>query len=83
VRHTRALKIARKFPILATAIRLNKSNLSVQEALNMDLKGIENLFDIRLMFEKINPTKTGVVIHKTNIKLVSPEEVRAGPQTSE
>jgi hypothetical protein len=50
VRHTRALKIARQALILATSIRLNCFNLSVQEALDMSLKSIKDPLNVRLMF---------------------------------
>jgi hypothetical protein len=50
MRHTCALKIARQALILATSIRLNCLNLSVQEALNMSLESIEDLLNVRLMF---------------------------------
>jgi hypothetical protein len=49
----------------------------------MSLEGVKHLLDIRLVFEKIYPTKTRIVIDETHIILVPPEEARAGPQTSE
>jgi hypothetical protein len=69
-----ALKITMKVMILPTPIGLNCLDLGVQEALNMRLECIEDLFNIRLVFRKIDPTETQVVINKTNIILVSPRK---------
>jgi hypothetical protein len=33
----------------------------------MSLESIENLLDIRLMFQEINPAKTRIVINEANI----------------
>ena len=75
-RHTmgyaRTLKIAMQLMVLTAPIRLDGFNLSVQKTLNMSLKSIENLLNIRFVLEKINPTKTGVVVNKTNIVLIPP-----------
>jgi hypothetical protein len=66
------LKITVEAVILPTPIRLNRLDLGVQKTLNMSLERIENLLNVRLMFEKIYPAKTRVIIHKANIVFVSP-----------
>ena len=65
-----ALKISVKTVILPTPIGLNRLDFGVQKVLNMGLKCIKDVFDIRFVFEEIDPAKTRVVIHKANIILV-------------
>jgi hypothetical protein len=70
--NTGALKIAMQLVILTTPIGLDSLDLGIQETLDVRLEGVEHLFNIRLVFQKINLTKTRVVINKTHIILVSP-----------
>jgi hypothetical protein len=77
-----ALKVSVKTIVFTTPIRLNRFNLSIEKTLDMSLKSIEYLFNIRLMFKKIYPSEPGVVIDKADIVFVPPEETLAGPQTS-
>jgi hypothetical protein len=53
--------------ILTTPIGLKSLDFCVQKSFNMRLESIEDLLDIRLMFEKINPTEMRIVINKANI----------------
>ena len=57
MRDARALKIAMQLLILTNPIGLNNFNFSIQKAFDMCLEGIEHLFNIRLVLEKINPAK--------------------------
>jgi hypothetical protein len=68
----RALEVLMEPMILTAPIRLNCLDFGAQKAFNVSLKRIENLFDIRLTLEKINPAKTRVIVDKANIILVSP-----------
>jgi hypothetical protein len=58
MRNTSALKVAMQLMILTTPIRLDSLDLGIQETLDMSLEGVKHLFNIRLVFQKINPTKT-------------------------
>jgi hypothetical protein len=58
LRNTSALKVAMQLMILTTPIRLDSLDLGIQETLDMSLEGVKHLFNIRLVFQKINPTKT-------------------------
>jgi hypothetical protein len=49
----------------------------------MSLERIEDLLNIRLVLQEINPAETRIVINKTHIILKTTEEAIAGPQTSE
>jgi hypothetical protein len=71
VRNPGALEIAMKFVIFTTPVRLDNPNLCVQKALNMCLKRIENLLNIRLVLKEVDPTKTRIIIDKTNIIFVT------------
>ena len=52
-----ALKIAMQLMVLTTPIRLDNYDFSVKKTLNMSLKRIEHFLNIRLVLEKIDPTK--------------------------
>jgi hypothetical protein len=65
----RALKIPMELVILAPPVRLNCLDFGAQKAFDVCLEGVEDLLNIRLVFEKINPAKPRVVINKTNIVL--------------
>jgi hypothetical protein len=67
-----ALKVSVKTMVFTTPIRLNRFNLSIEKTLDMSLKSIEYLFNIRLMFKKIYPSEPGVVIDKADIVFVPP-----------
>jgi hypothetical protein len=45
----------------------------------MSLEGVKHLLDIRLVFEKIYPTKTRIVIDETHIILVPPRRSTSRP----
>ena len=53
--------------ILTAPIRLNCTNFCIEEALDMVLKIIEDLINIRFVFNQINPRVTAEIIHKTHI----------------
>jgi hypothetical protein len=63
----KTLEVAVQLMILATPIRLNGFDFGVQQTLHMRLEGVEDMLNIRLMLEKINPAKTEIVIDKANI----------------
>jgi hypothetical protein len=48
----------------------------------MVLKSIKDALNIRFMFDQINPGVTTVIIDETDIILKTPQEGKAGPQTS-
>ena len=83
MRDPRALEIPMEFVIFTTPIRLNCLDFSVQKAFNMSLKIIKDLLDIILMLDETDPAKTRIVIYETDIVFVPPDDVLAGPQTSE
>jgi hypothetical protein len=56
-----------EFVVFTTPIGLNCLDLRIQKALNISLESIEYLLNIRLVFNKIDPTKTCVIIDKTDI----------------
>jgi hypothetical protein len=68
--YTGVLKILMQTMVFPTPIRLNRLDLGVQQTLNMGLKSVKHLLNIGFMFEEIDPAKTRVVIHKTNVVLV-------------
>ena len=68
MRDTNTLKNFMQAVVLASPIRLNRTDFCVKKSFDMGLKIVENLFDIRFMFEKINPRKTAKVINEANIK---------------
>jgi hypothetical protein len=63
----KALEVAVQLMILATPIRLNGFDFSVQQTLHMRLEGIKDMLNIRLVLEEVNPTETGIIIDKANI----------------
>ena len=65
--NTGALKIVVEAVILTSPIGLNGTNFGMKEAFDMVLKIIENLLNIRLMFNKVNPRIAAEIIHKTHI----------------
>jgi hypothetical protein len=69
VRDTRELKIAMQFVVFTTLARLNRLDFGIKETLNMSLKRIENLLNIRVVFQEINPAETRIVINKAHIIL--------------
>ena len=69
--------------VFTTQVGLNSLDFAIQEAFDMSLKVIEDLLNIGLMFKQINPSEARVIINKTDIILVPPEDAIAGPQTSE
>ena len=69
MRNTDTLKKFMQAVVFTPPIRLNRTDFCIEESLDMGLKIIENLFDIKFMFKKINPCKTAKVINKANIKL--------------
>jgi hypothetical protein len=71
MRDANTLKIAMKAVILTTPVRLDSFDFSIEETFNMSLKSIENLLDIRLMFQEIYPTEARIVINKANIVGIS------------
>ena len=83
MRDARALKVAMEFVVFTTPVGLNGFDFIIQKAFDMSVKVVENLLNIRLVFKQINPGEARVVINKTNIILVPPEDAIAGPQTSE
>lgn len=85
VNNTRALEVAIETMILTPPppIGLNGLDFSIQKAFNISLESIKYLFNVRLVFKKINPSESRIIIYETNIVLVPPEDVRALPQTSE
>ena len=68
MRDTNTLKKFMQAMVFASPIGLNCTNFCVEESFDMGLKIVENLFDIRFMFENINPGKTANVINEANIK---------------
>ena len=64
---TNTLKKFVQAVVLASPIRLNRTDFCVKKSFDMGLKIIEDLFDIRFMFEKINPGKTAKVINEANL----------------
>jgi hypothetical protein len=63
MRDTCVLKIAMQFVVFTTLARLNRVDFGIKETLNMSLKRIENLLNIRLVFQEINPAETRIVIN--------------------
>ena len=57
--------------ILTPPIRLNSFNFGIKKTLNVSLESVKDLLNIRLMFEEINPTESGLVINKTDIIFVT------------
>ena len=64
------MKVAMEFVVFTTPVGLNGLDFTIPKAFDMSLKVVENLLNIRLVFEQINPAKTRVVINKANIILV-------------
>ena len=65
---TNTLKKFVQAVVLASPIRLDRTDFCVKKSFDMGLKFVENLFDVRFMFEKINSGKTAKVINEANIK---------------
>ena len=63
-----------EFVIFTTPIGLNCLDLRTQEAPNIGLEGIKHILNIRLVFKKINPTKTCVIIDKADIIIETSRE---------
>jgi hypothetical protein len=67
VRDTRVLKVPMELMVFTTPIGLNCLDFIIQKAFDMSLEVIEDLFNVRLMFDKIYPAKMGIIINETNI----------------
>jgi hypothetical protein len=72
VNNTRALEVAIETMILTPPIGLNGLDFSIQKAFNISLESIKYLFNVRLVFKKINPSESRIIIYETNIVLVPP-----------
>ena len=57
--------------VLATPVRLNGYDFSVDKTLNMSLKGIKHLLNVRLVLKKIHPSETGIIIDKAHTILIA------------
>ena len=71
MRDPRALEIGMETVILAAPIGLHGADFSIQETLNMFLKIIEHLLNIRFVFNQIYPTMAAIVINKTNVVFIT------------
>jgi hypothetical protein len=78
MRYACASEISMETVIFTTPVGPHNKNFSVKNMLNMSLQKIEYVLNIRFMFNKINPTMVAVVIHKTNIILVSTRGGQSG-----
>ena len=65
--NTNTLKKFMQAVVFTTPIRLDRTDFCIEKTFDMRLKIIENLFDIRFMFKKVNPCEAAEIIHKTNI----------------
>lgn len=54
--------------ILPSPVTLDTEDFPVKQALNMSLELEKNIFNIRLVFKTINPSKFTKIIDKTDIE---------------
>jgi hypothetical protein len=66
------------FETYHTPVRLNILDFGIEEMLNMSLKCIENLLNIKLVFQEINLAETRIVINKAHIILKNTRESNSG-----
>ena len=71
MRDPSALKISVQSVVLATPVLLNGYDFSVEKTLNMSLKSIKHLLNVRLVLKKIYPSETGIIIYKSHIILIA------------
>ena len=57
--------------VLATPVGLNYDDFSVEKTLNMSLKGIKHLLNVRLMLKEINPREARVIVNKAHIIFIT------------
>jgi hypothetical protein len=57
--------------ILTTPVRLNNTDFSVKKTLYMGLENIEDILDIRFMFDDVDPAMATKIINETDIIFVS------------
>jgi hypothetical protein len=57
--------------ILTTPVRLNSTDFSVKKTLYMGLENIEDILDIRFMFDDVDPAMMTKIINETDIIFVS------------
>ena len=71
MRDASALEITMQPVILTTPVGLNSYDFSVEKTLNMSLKGIEYLLNVRLMLKEINPREARVIVNKAHIIFIT------------
>ena len=71
MRDPSALKITVQSMVLATPVGLNYDDFSVEKTLNMSLKSIKYLLNVRLVLKEINPRETRVIVNKAHIILIA------------
>jgi hypothetical protein len=64
-----ASKISVEAMILTTPVGLYCTDFGVKKTLNMGLKSVENMLNIRLVFDQINPGVATIIINKTDLIL--------------
>ena len=74
-----ALKISMETVILTPLVRLNRTNLSIQETLNMVLKSVKNALNIRFMLDQVYLAVTTIVINEADIVLKTPGRWQSRP----
>ena len=71
MRDPSALKISVQYVVLATLVRLNGYDFSMEKTLNMSLKSIKHLLNVTLVLEEINPREARIVIGRAHIILIT------------
>ena len=71
MRDASALEITMQPVILTTPVGLNSYDFSVEKTLNMGLKGIKYLLNVRLVFKEINPREARVIVNKAHIIFIT------------
>ena len=79
MRDPSALKITVQSVVLATPVRLNGYDFSVEKMLNMSLKGIKHLLNVRLVLKLIFPTEARIIIDKAHIILITSGRGKSRP----
>ena len=71
MRDASALEITMQPVILTTPVGLNSYDFSVEKTLNMSLKGIKYLLNVRLVLKEINPREARVIVNKAHIIFIT------------
>jgi hypothetical protein len=71
--------VARQMMLLATPLRLKGTDFGIKKSLSMFLKQVKSMLNIRLAFEKVDPSVTSQIIQENHIIFETPNRQNSRP----